>query len=53
LRLLVRDTVDRDQRAIDDRVRQPSCPTSGLRQVLRVGCEQVDRFAQVPPHGTD
>lgn len=48
---LVSDAVDRDQRAVEDRVRQPGGPAHGGGEVVGAGGEQVDGLAQVAPHG--
>src|SRR4051794_36838996 len=47
VRLLVVDAVDRDQGAVEDRVRQQADPGHGCGQVLGGGRQQGDRFADV------
>lgn len=51
VRLLVGDPVDRDQRAVQDRVHQDRCPVDGGVQVVGQGSEQVDSATHVAPRG--
>jgi hypothetical protein len=51
VRLLVGDPVDRDERPVEDRVGQPGGAAGGGLQVIGVGGEQADRFANVAPRG--
>src|SRR4051794_25597865 len=49
VRLLVGDAVDRNQRAVQDRVRQRGRPGCGGLQVVGLGGEQIDPLAYVAP----
>lgn len=48
-----RDSVDRDQGAVQDRVRDPGDAPHGRVQVLGLRGEQVDGFSDVPPDRGD
>jgi hypothetical protein len=45
----VRDPVDWDERAVEDRVRQLGNSCSAGVEIVGVGGEQVDRLTHVPP----
>jgi hypothetical protein len=52
VRLLIGDPVDRNQRAVEDRVRQPADPGHGRSEVVAGNSKQVDGLADVAPGGT-
>src|SRR5256885_11091517 len=45
--LLVRDPIDRDQGAVEDRVHQPRCPCDGCGQVVGQGSQQIDGLLHI------
>jgi hypothetical protein len=51
VRLLIGDQVDRDQGAVEDRVRQAADSAHRGVQIVGGRGEQVDRFADVSPGG--
>lgn len=53
VRLLIGDPVDRDQSAVEDRVREQPDPGHRGGQVVGGGGEQVDGFADVAPGSGD
>jgi hypothetical protein len=50
---LVSVSIDRYQRAVEDRVCQPADPMHGSGPIVGGRREQSDRFLHVPPGGAD